>query len=81
MHIRNTDFVNDCRELTLKGYTQNNIIQFQTVQKENIETSTLGLVFNPSDQTVYIKIKMIGERTYREFMEVLEEYVYTKKMQ
>lgn len=27
MQIRNADFVNDCRELTSKGYTQNQIIQ------------------------------------------------------
>lgn len=27
MLIRNSDFVNDCRELTSKGYTQNQIIE------------------------------------------------------
>lgn len=27
MQIRNPDFVNDCRELTLKGFTQNQIME------------------------------------------------------
>ncbi len=37
MQIRNPDFINDCRDLTLKGFTQNQIIQ-KLIPKHNLNS-------------------------------------------
>ena len=69
---------NDTIDLVWKKQLNAEVTKSKVI-RENIETSTIGTVFSPYDKTIYIKIKLFGDRTYREFMEVLENYVFEHK--
>jgi len=48
------------------------------IKKENLESSTLGPVF-PIDQNIfYLRLNSIGERSYREFMDQIEQYTFNQ---
>jgi carboxyl-terminal processing protease len=44
------------------------------ILKKEIQISSLGLVFNPTKEVLYVKLKVIGERSFKEFMDAVEYY-------
>ncbi|MDQ3141104.1 MAG: S41 family peptidase [Bacteroidota bacterium] len=48
------------------------------IKKENLNQSSLGLVFSPDNKSLYIHVNIIGEKTYSEFMRAIEEFIINK---
>lgn len=64
-------------EIKWKKQTSEDVF-VKKIKKENLENSTLGPVFSIDQNIFYLRLNSIGERSYREFMDQIEQYTFNQ---